>query len=121
MLIALDTLISLVVIVTIASLFLTIFVQMLSAALSLHGKSLTNALALTQQVIAAIEISNLRTRIQQRLTEIQAEFFPVDPAKPRQSIQLLLRRRITVRKTMLGDLRLKTLEGARDDRLLPVS
>lgn len=51
MLQSLDTLIAFVVIMTIASLFVTIIVQMLSAALSLRGKNLANALALTFQTI----------------------------------------------------------------------
>jgi hypothetical protein len=51
MLQSLDTLIAFVVIVTLASLFVTILVQMCSAALSLRGKNLANALALTFQTI----------------------------------------------------------------------
>jgi hypothetical protein len=51
MLQSLDTLISFVVIMAIVSLFVTILVQMVSAALSLRGKNLANALALTFQTI----------------------------------------------------------------------
>lgn len=51
MLQSLDTVIAFVVIMTIASLFVTILVQMSSAALSLRGKNLANALALTFQTI----------------------------------------------------------------------
>jgi len=47
MLQSLDTLIAFVVIMTVVSLFVTIIVQMVSAALSLRGKNLANALALT--------------------------------------------------------------------------
>ena len=52
MLQSIDTLIAFVVIMTVASLFVTILVQMVSAALSLRGKNLANALALTFQTIA---------------------------------------------------------------------
>ncbi len=52
MLQSIDTLIAFVVIMTVASLFVTILVQVLSAALSLRGKNLANALALTFQKIA---------------------------------------------------------------------
>ncbi len=52
MLQSIDTLIAFVVIMTVASLFVTILVQMFSAALSLRGKNLANALALTFQTIA---------------------------------------------------------------------
>jgi hypothetical protein len=52
MLQSIDTLITFVVIMTVASLFVTILVQMVSAALSLRGKNLANALALTFQTIA---------------------------------------------------------------------
>lgn len=51
MLQSIDTLIAFVVIMTVASLFVTITVQMLSALLSLRGKNLANALALTFQTI----------------------------------------------------------------------
>ncbi len=51
MLQSIDTLIAFVVIMTVASLFVTIVVQMASAALSLRGKNLANALALTFQTI----------------------------------------------------------------------
>jgi hypothetical protein len=51
MLQSIDTLIAFVVIMTVASLFVTIIVQMCSAALSLRGKNLANALALTFQTI----------------------------------------------------------------------
>lgn len=51
MLQSLDTVIGFVVIMTITSLFVTIVVQMCSAALSLRGKNLANALALTFQTI----------------------------------------------------------------------
>ena len=51
MLQSLDTVIAFVVIMTITSLFVTILVQMSSAALSLRGKNLANALALTFQTI----------------------------------------------------------------------
>ncbi len=51
MLQSIDTLIAFVVIMTVASLFVTIIVQMFSAALSLRGKNLANALALTFQTI----------------------------------------------------------------------
>jgi hypothetical protein len=51
MLQSLDTLIAFVVIMAIVSLFVTILVQMVSAALSLRGKNLANALALTFQTI----------------------------------------------------------------------
>lgn len=51
MLQSIDTLIAFVVIMTVASLFVTILVQMFSAALSLRGKNLANALALTFQTI----------------------------------------------------------------------
>lgn len=51
MLQSLDTLIAFVVIMTIVSLIVTILVQMLSAAFSLRGKNLANALALTFQTI----------------------------------------------------------------------
>lgn len=51
MLQSLDTLIAFVVIMIIVSLFVTILVQMASAALSLRGKNLANALALTFQSI----------------------------------------------------------------------
>lgn len=52
MLQSIDTLIAFVVIMTVASLFVTILVQMASAALSLRGKNLANALAVTFQTIA---------------------------------------------------------------------
>ena len=52
MLQSIDTLIAFVVIMTVASLFVTILVQMCSAALSLRGKNLANALALTFQTLA---------------------------------------------------------------------
>ena len=52
MLQSIDTLIAFVLIMTVASLFVTVVVQMLSAALSLRGKNLSNALALTFQTIA---------------------------------------------------------------------
>lgn len=48
---SLDTLISFIVIMTVTSLFVTILVQMFSAALSLRGKNLANALALTFQTV----------------------------------------------------------------------
>jgi hypothetical protein len=51
MLQSIDTLIAFVVIMTVASLFVTILTQILSAALSLRGKNLANALALTFQTI----------------------------------------------------------------------
>jgi hypothetical protein len=51
MLQSIDTLIAFVVIMTVASLFVTILTQMLSAALSLRGKNLANALAVTFQTI----------------------------------------------------------------------
>ena len=51
MLQSIDTLIAFVVIMTVASLFVTILVQLSSAALSLRGKNLANALALTFQTI----------------------------------------------------------------------
>src|ERR1700712_4597435 len=51
MLQSIDTLIAFVLIMTVASLFVTIVVQMFSAALSLRGKNLANALALTFQTI----------------------------------------------------------------------
>ena len=51
MLQSLDTLIAFVVIMTIVSLFVTVVVQMISASLSLRGKNLANALALTFQTI----------------------------------------------------------------------
>src|SRR4051812_30287103 len=51
MLQSIDTVIAFVVIMTVASLFVTILVQILSAALSLRGKNLANALALTFQTI----------------------------------------------------------------------
>src|SRR5215211_5783826 len=52
MLQSIDTLIGFVVIMTVTSLCVTIVVQMCSAALSLRGKNLANALALTFQTIA---------------------------------------------------------------------
>ncbi len=52
MLQSLDTLIAFVLIMTVASLFVTVLVQMGSAALSLRGKNLANALALTFQTVA---------------------------------------------------------------------
>lgn len=51
MLQSIDTLIAFVVIMTVASLFVTIAVQICSAGLSLRGKNLANALALTFQSI----------------------------------------------------------------------
>ena len=51
MLQSIDTLIAFVVIMTVASLFVTITVQMFSATLSLRGKNLANSLALTFQTI----------------------------------------------------------------------
>ncbi len=51
MLQSLDTLIAFVVIMTIASLFVTLVVQMISGTLSLRGKNLANALAVTFQTI----------------------------------------------------------------------
>lgn len=51
MLQSIDTLIAFVVIMTVASVIVTIVVQMLSAALSLRGKNLANGLALTFQTI----------------------------------------------------------------------
>ncbi len=51
MLRSLDNLLAFIVILTIASLFVTIVVQMFSAALNLRGKNLANALALTFQMI----------------------------------------------------------------------
>ncbi|MFL6593967.1 MAG: hypothetical protein ACJ8HQ_00870 [Chthoniobacterales bacterium] len=51
MLQSLDTAIAFVVIMTVASLFVTVIVQMCSAALSLRGKNLANALALSFQRI----------------------------------------------------------------------
>lgn len=47
----LDTLVAFVVIMTVLSLLITVFVQMASAALSLRGKNLANALSLTFQSI----------------------------------------------------------------------
>ncbi len=51
MLNTLDTIIAFAVIMTILSLLITVLVQMISAALSLRGKNLANALALTFQTI----------------------------------------------------------------------
>src|SRR6266480_2693019 len=51
MLNTLDTVIAFAVIMTVLSLLITIVVQMVSAALSLRGKNLANALALTFQTI----------------------------------------------------------------------
>ena len=51
MLSTLDTIIAFAVIMTVLSLLITIIVQMVSAALSLRGKNLANALALTFQTI----------------------------------------------------------------------
>src|SRR5215467_2484998 len=51
MLNTLDTIIAFAVIMTVLSLLITIIVQMVSAALSLRGKNLANALALTFQTI----------------------------------------------------------------------
>ncbi|PYJ01248.1 MAG: hypothetical protein DMF00_05540, partial [Verrucomicrobia bacterium] len=51
MLNTLDTVIAFAVIMTVLSLLITIVVQMASAALSLRGKNLANALALTFQTI----------------------------------------------------------------------
>jgi hypothetical protein len=51
MLNTLDTVIAFAVIMTVLSLLITIIVQMVSAALSLRGKNLANALALTFQTI----------------------------------------------------------------------
>src|SRR5215468_10844857 len=51
MLNTLDTVIAFAVIMTVISLLITIIVQMVSAALSLRGKNLANALALTFQTI----------------------------------------------------------------------
>jgi len=52
MLQSLDTLIAFVLIMTVTSLLVTILVQMFSAVLSLRGKNLANALALTFQTVA---------------------------------------------------------------------
>ena len=51
MLNTLDTVIAFAVIMTVLSLLITLVVQMVSAALSLRGKNLANALALTFQTI----------------------------------------------------------------------
>src|ERR1700747_3437525 len=51
MLTTLDTVIAFAVIMTVLSLLITLVVQMVSAALSLRGKNLANALALTFQTI----------------------------------------------------------------------
>src|SRR5215475_8979532 len=51
MLNTIDTVIAFAVIMTVLSLLITILVQMVSAALSLRGKNLANALALTFQTI----------------------------------------------------------------------
>src|SRR5436190_14155380 len=51
MLNTIDTIIAFAVIMTILSLLITVVVQMISAALSLRGKNLANALALTFQMI----------------------------------------------------------------------
>src|SRR5687768_1119645 len=51
MLNTLDVVIAFAVIMTVLSLFITILVQMVSALLSLRGKSLANALSLTFQTI----------------------------------------------------------------------
>src|SRR5215467_10514023 len=51
MLNTLDTVIAFAVIMTVLSLLITLFVQMVSATLSLRGKNLANALALTFQTI----------------------------------------------------------------------
>jgi hypothetical protein len=51
MLQSLDTLIAFALIMTVTSLFVTIIVQMLSAALSLRGKNLANALAVALQTV----------------------------------------------------------------------
>src|SRR5512132_3005663 len=51
MLSTLDTVIAFAVIMTVLSLLITIIVQMVSAAFSLRGKNLANALALTFQTI----------------------------------------------------------------------
>jgi hypothetical protein len=51
MLQSLDSIIAFVTIMTITSLFVTVVVQMISAALSLRGKNLANALALTFQTL----------------------------------------------------------------------
>ena len=65
MLQSIDTLIAFVVIMTVASLFVTIIVQMFSAALSLRGKNLANALAITFQTIdPSLGASTMCTRNQ---------------------------------------------------------
>ena len=51
MLSTLDTVIAFAVIMTVLSLLITIIVQMVSAAFSLRGKNLANALALTLQTV----------------------------------------------------------------------
>src|SRR5438093_3436713 len=51
MLNTIDTVIGFAVIITVVSLLITILVQMVSSALSLRGKNLANALALTFQTI----------------------------------------------------------------------
>jgi len=51
MLNTIDTVIGFAVIMTVVSLLITILVQMVSSALSLRGKNLANALALTFQTI----------------------------------------------------------------------
>ena len=57
MLTTLDTVIAFAVIMTVLSLLITLVVQMVSAALSLRGKNLANALALTFQTIDRISAS----------------------------------------------------------------
>jgi hypothetical protein len=57
MLDTLDTVIAFAVIMTVLSLLITLVVQMVSAALSLRGKNLANALALTFQTIDPISAS----------------------------------------------------------------
>jgi hypothetical protein len=105
------------------------------------GPTLQNE-ALTKKVIEALQAANvpsgspeeewlanlkspdavqlLRTRIQERLTQLESEMSPSNASKRSRNIQILLQRMISVRKAMLNHPQLKNLDETGDGRLLPV-
>ena len=77
-----DTLIAFVTILTICSLFVLICVQMISAALSLRGKNMANALALSFQTVAP-ELGNKAHLLAQRILSDPLLSDSVHPHKDR--------------------------------------
>ena len=93
MLATLDVVIAFAVIMTVASLLITVLVQMFSAALSLRGKNLSNALALTFQTIEP----NLREHAHELAAQILSDpifsdslFAPKNRSQPSLAMQTLI-------------------------------